>query len=571
MQFLRGRKRPRDAADVSGASTDPPSLPTVEEESLQLPAARSTTAANNGSILPVVARQTSNAVSSNTSTSVSLSKAGGGGKKSNSTRTTNPQHISKSLWIIRLAFLVSLAAVAFGLSFLSYTLVSKSEHNVGLQQFETLAVRALSHVQELRLRRRENMKSMAQIAATAFPNASLWPIGVAIPAFERVAADLIRTSDNVEMAFYPLIENKNGTEQKEWEQFALDFLHREHGLQSFGRGIWQRGDWKSNATTAMFPELQNSRKGLSATAYLMLDIHAEPVTGQAIDKCLECSQRRAASENRETDCGVVTNITHWNRASFLVQPIYPLQDPFQLTGVIVSMFSWDRIMEKVFTEVATATGVHVVLTSENKSYTYLADHNTTTFLGQSDYHDPGMTDYAKKTTLSSFSGIIQYELIIYPTTNFFSVYTTKSPVIALVSAIVAVVFTTFLFLVYDLFVRREFVARHNLLQAKRQFMRFVSHEVRTPLNSVIMGLTIVREEVAALLSRRQQQQSSNTSGISPETADMDVCLQEWQTLLGDVYSSAQNSVDVLNDLLNYDKIETVRFVVIVSSRSGVLH
>ena len=48
-----------------------------------------------------------------------------------------------------------------------------------------------------------------------------------------------------------------------------------------------------------------------------------------------------------------------------------------------------------------------------------------------------------------------------------------------------------LFFLYDRCVRKEFDARKELFDAKRQFVRFVSHEVRTPLNSVSMGLTLM--------------------------------------------------------------------------------
>lgn len=95
-----------------------------------------------------------------------------------------------------------------------------------------------------------------------------------------------------------------------------------------------------------------------------------------------------------------------------------------------------------------------------------------------------------------------------------------------------------------------------------------------------MGLALLQEEVVSALqcatsesesslSPKESQQdhdlvrslSRSTAGstdsqsesIEHDNANTKVHLQEWITLLDEVHSSAQGSVDVLNDLLNYDK------------------
>jgi signal transduction histidine kinase/CheY-like chemotaxis protein len=113
------------------------------------------------------------------------------------------------------------------------------------------------------------------------------------------------------------------------------------------------------------------------------------------------------------------------------------------------------------------------------------------------------------------------------------------------------------FFLYDFFVRNEFRAKTNLLAAKRQFVRFVSHEVRTPLNSVCMGLTLLQEEIAMSLGYSTVEDfaaASQDEVLSrSQIAGKD---QEWLNLAHEVQVNAQSSVDVLNDLLNYDKIES---------------
>jgi signal transduction histidine kinase len=69
------------------------------------------------------------------------------------------------------------------------------------------------------------------------------------------------------------------------------------------------------------------------------------------------------------------------------------------------------------------------------------------------------------------------------------------------------------------------------LQSKRNFVRYVSHEVRTPLNTVYLGLQLVIDE------------AKRNSGV----VDVD--------MLESIMDSCLTSIDILNDLLLYDKLE----------------
>jgi signal transduction histidine kinase/CheY-like chemotaxis protein len=147
-----------------------------------------------------------------------------------------------------------------------------------------------------------------------------------------------------------------------------------------------------------------------------------------------------------------------------------------------------------------------------------------------------------------------YQLCLYPTDELYEVYNTGNAVVATIGAVCIMLFTSLAFFLYDFFVRREFNAKKELLDAKRQFMRFVSHEVRTPLNSVVMGLTILKTELAASLGC----DPSNFADIELEEVtrlNNNPNSRDWFLLAGEVEINAQGAVDVLNDLLNYDKIE----------------
>lgn len=174
---------------------------------------------------------------------------------------------------------------------------------------------------------------------------------------------------------------------------------------------------------------------------------------------------------------------------------------------------------------------------------------------------------------------VPYQLTICPSDEFFETLSTNNPMIATIGSVGIIIFSALVFFGYDRCVRKEFNARSSLLEAKRKFVRFVSHEVRTPLNSVCMGLALVKAEMLNVMHQEQDEydnddrREKNTDkqllepqqenvhakssklissrpllGFSKSFVDKET-LHEWCTLVDEVLDNAQNSVDVLNDLL----------------------
>lgn len=69
-----------------------------------------------------------------------------------------------------------------------------------------------------------------------------------------------------------------------------------------------------------------------------------------------------------------------------------------------------------------------------------------------------------------------YTLHIYPSSEFEEAYRTENAKIATIVTVMSIVITTLFFFAFDCCVRKEFKAKKDLLEAKRRFMRFVSHE-----------------------------------------------------------------------------------------------
>ena len=203
--------------------------------------------------------------------------------------------------------------------------------------------------------------------------------------------------------------------------------------------------------------------------------------------------------------------------------VYPSRNREKITGFYVSSIQWFEVIEHSFPR--EVNGIDCVIETSTKSFTYrivngeavymyVFEHRNNTVhhasdfslllsspwparygmrSAEGDWHDPAHTHHEKSVQLTQSEkfgrGSTMYTLKLYPSSTFFEAYSTSNPRVATIGAVLIIAFTSFLFFLYDFFVQKEFLHNQHLLEAKRRFMRFVSHEVRTPLNAIVMVRT----------------------------------------------------------------------------------
>ena len=232
--------------------------------------------------------------------------------------------------------------------------------------------------------------------------------------------------------------------------------------------------------------------------------------------------------------------------------------------------------------------------TNTQSYTYDITDGRVSLKGAGDLHDRSFDDYAQEVVLSGpglYSDFTPtYVLVAYPNARLFDVYRTNNPTIAVVGSLCIILFVSVIFFLYDFFVRTEFHHKEALSEARRQFVRYVSHEVRTPLNAVCMGLQLWRDEMATSTTTTATAtadpaekndggsggaaggggggggdgagfgEDSKSEGAGREDGDGEEARQkkhlEAIELQEGILSNAHRAVGVLNDLLQYDKVES---------------
>lgn len=303
-------------------------------------------------------------------------------------------------------------------------------------------------------------------------------------------------------------------------------------------------------------------------------------------------------------CGVTTDIFNnvklggrWSVASFL--PIYPLQDPLTVVGYVPSIFVVDQLLDNVFAK--DIRGIDAIFESDAVTVSYTIKNGVAEYVGEGEHYDPKYSKQKQSIQLldddlnTDGADPKSFKFYLVPNDDFYDVYQTQNPVVASIAVVVSVVMTIAVFFLYDSYVRKEFHEKRSMLDARRQFMRFVSHEIRTPLNAVSMGLDLMQSEVAKALGyssatcyRASQDfvdadangddvrmESMEQGGPSNDSANISttsmrgppirrsrsgICsvpsrmAHEWFQLTHEIQGNTQGAVDILNDLLNYDKI-----------------
>jgi signal transduction histidine kinase len=165
-------------------------------------------------------------------------------------------------------------------------------------------------------------------------------------------------------------------------------------------------------------------------------------------------------------------------------------------------------------------------------------------LGTGDFHDREY-DYAKKSfPVTFFGGSVSYSLSVYPTDHYYNHYHTDLPIYACVIVVAIILITAFIFMLYDFFMNRQAMEKSSVLETRRQFVRFISHEIRTPLSTVHLGCKLLFAELMALLESKD----------SPLLTAVVERVKDWLLLVADIEESTDAAIDVLNDLINFDKI-----------------
>lgn len=400
--------------------------------------------------------------------------------------------------------------------------------------------------------------------AGTLPNATL-------PGFDDIMGNVGMLAGLSAISFSPLVTNIT---RHQWEQYAninVDLLDRSapHNLPT--GGSWSVS--KGIADCSVYPPFYNSGNVagsphsnwlfpfwqiasnllLPYESSLMFDPRSSPVlsTKDAIDHVI-----------LSKSCVLTDIVTGYRAAgdtvpqpsSIIYSPIIGLGDGKPMVGLITSQFFWKDVFQP-----SMLGNVFCVVTTPTHTFTLHLDAKRVKFVGFSDLHDSKYSIYehviapAEIQLMSTVPGLT-YSISVFPANSFYAKYVTQIPRNACFLSVCFVVVPVFLFSVYVYLVTRheeklisernasvtEAVSRGAVLKAKKVYVRYISHEMRTPLNAAHLGLKILEKNLNSFRGPKQN---------------------EHLEIVREVGTACEMAVTILNDLLNYDKLEDETLII----------
>lgn len=486
-------------------------------------------------------------------------------KDPDNTIKIDPLHaVTERVAILRVCFVVTLLAAAAACGAISYKMVRNLEETVAVNTYESVVASALENAKDITKRKFKGSQVTASIFRHTFPNASMWPF-IALGGYKYIANEIAEQSSTLTQAMNPIVREEDAAE---FEQFAYRVFREQGypesaGVSDFGFGIFGINEtgryhrtvadtpWEGSKHRIFAPVFQHNNENATS---ILFDVYGKEIQGRIIDSQLDCAQQ-AKTDSVPPSCssvsGFVELIVKPGPAALYYQPIYPVSDPYTQVAISATTLHWEEVLLNVVPAYIKGP-LYAVISTDKASFTYAIHSGIPTLLGPGDSHDPEYSKFLQGTTLTDFQTSFalskEYNLTFYPSEEIFSEFSTYSPLAVALGFTGVVFFSALVFFFYDYFVKHESHQRKTILEVKRRFVRFISHEIRTPLNTVCMGLELLKEDI--------QRQIQTNEPISAGSGLGDSKLNEWTDLMNDITQNSADAVLVLNDLLNYDKIES---------------
>lgn len=515
--------------------------------------------------------------------------------------------------IVRISTGVCLIVLCAGFSYATYYITTELNHQVYETQYNSIASTAYDSIVQSAVEKIYGSRVMSTVLSQQFPSNMSWP-NTTWRGYESTAKAANDFLSFTGMGFAPIVQpDERGSFQDHVYNFYSEYPEQlgdasiedvfDVGISKVNPATGERISDLTGATgwgspNVLFTPLMHTYPNKDI---LLLNLHAEPNRGAAIDSIIDCAHNSETISN----CGAATDFIELvtdnaeDVSYLIIEPIYPADDPNYLAGIIVQAYEWNERLIGVVPDFVS--GLDMVLTSSSgQSFTFTFDNGKPKLKGRGDKHDTSYNGFKKGGSLLGKydylqnSNSVSYTVYFYPSDEFVDVYNSEIPTYSTITVVAIMIITVIVFIIHDFALQRENKQKQVIIDTKRKFVRFISHEIRTPLNTVSLGLKLVESELKQLLTDTAAFFASNISDVKVaveksflprpiiescdeekphrfnDTADTKCeetgnaaiasLLQEkiegLLSLTDDLTVNTESAVNVLSDLLNYDKIES---------------
>jgi hypothetical protein len=486
-----------------------------------------------------------------------------------------------TLKFVVLSFLI---AAATSITIISQRRLEQAEYKLFESRFNSVSENAIISVTNSFSRMNLNIREMSVTYGHVFPNVGQWP-NVAWKGFQPTAALLSNISSVGGMGILPLVRSSQIVSYQ-------DFISRYYDTDPYcNRSTYMNPDypygeiWNINGSSdfpfqltarnasadsvalpreeIFTPLSQYTFSSLISPHKVNYDLHGDGFYTRTIEMIINCTEEHEY-DVASTSCGTLSPAFPVpfptqqipepevdDMVAVLLHPIFPADNQSALVGFAAGTFSWKALLTNVIP--ADVSDIECVIEADGSVFSFCIEHGVPKFMGAWLEQDDEYVHMRRSSAILGERTAVAtgdpYVVSFYPTKDFQEQYQTERPKRGALVLFVSFLFCTLLFCSYDFLRQREFDRNQAVLDTKRRFVRFISHEIRTPLNTVRLGMKLLEVEMAKF--------ARSIGGIA--VADLApliaATLQSWKVLADEIVESSESAVEVLNDLLNYDKIE----------------
>ena len=411
--------------------------------------------------------------------------------------------------ILRVLLIVSITSAGLLSGGFSYYFIRKYQHKLYEQEFNNLIEDNYKLMKQSLFVKSEINRQIATIFGRACPTLNHWPSCVlSSKEFIDRTDSLVSVSQITQFAITPIVKPEN---KEEFENFAKNYYKNDGGypsgagISSFGTEIYSYDSNFNRVPTSnhskfghydiFLPVLQVSNIPFGVTS-LLFDTHSDPAIGRTGENILDCVnhmvQEKGLNISSNVDrveiqksCSFMTDFipTFGLKSSVIGTPIFPINDtdPTNLVvvGISGSLFSWSSILSS--TSRVDSEFFCVIESSTNIVKLYYEVNNGIV----TDYQFP---EYSKKS-IDDFNNHFKKSYVLNSNNKNETIYTityystNEAPskylaILACCCCIGITIIISVIFFCFNILIKRKAVEANVLLDSKRIFVRFLSHEIR---------------------------------------------------------------------------------------------
>lgn len=412
--------------------------------------------------------------------------------------------ITTKIFLLRILLLITIIIAGFISSFLSFYFITTSQYELYEQEFENIIRdNYLSIKNSLIVQLKLNIEVSVMFGMVCHQPSS-WP-NCALPAeiYEELTEQLSAVSQISQFGMLPIVTEQT---RLKFENFSLHTFQMDpayppqtgiHGIYTFDSNhklLYSNVSYDFSPHNILVPLFQVSNLQLEPLN-ILYNVHSHPIYASTIDSILECtksitpnmtwnpSERKQNMKMLRTKCSALTDFIldeNGFHTSSIGTPIFPFTDP-NIVAFSSAQFTWESMVSST---IKTESSFKCVIESTSSSTKLVFDVEKG-IIKQGKFSDPPqtLTKKFRKPMKRSFQLTDDDLFIDSPiyTITYYSTYKSPTSVPATIASVGCICVTIVISLVFELFtilINKEFQETNSLLNSKRIFVRFISHEIR---------------------------------------------------------------------------------------------